>query len=90
MIKTTRNDSLPFGVLVVTHHRESFTSASLAIRKDGAVEAFKCIFYEREPARPVNFFLAGLDAEDIVEYKVLDVCTFFDAEDVFLGLDTEW
>lgn len=90
MIETTRNDSLPLRVLVVTHHCESFASASLTICKDSTVEAFKCIFYKREPARPVNFLLTGLYAEDIVKDKILDVCPFFDAEDVFLGLDTEW
>ena len=90
VVESSRDNALPLWIFVVAHHCESFTCARLPIREDGAVEAIQGILDDREAAGLVDLVLFGLYPEYVVEDEIFDlVGTFFDAENIVLGLHAQ-
>lgn len=89
MVKATRDDSLPFLILVISHHGKGLTGASLSIGKHCSIESFERVLHQRISTRLIYLNLRGLDSKDIIEHKVLGVGSFPDAQYIVLGLDAE-
>lgn len=89
MIESSRNNSLPLWIFIVSNHCKSFTCASLSIGKDGAIKPFQGILDQRISTGLINRVLFRFNTIDIIKDEIFDISAFFDTEDVVFGLDTK-